>query len=108
MSSEISHEEALALFREWKDRNCRVFVAFNSPDAFRGQLDGRILAVEEEMLLVGVFGANTNIHLSTRECKFVVPDVVGDEHALAGAESTLMLCFPDKITCSIITFAVPN
>jgi hypothetical protein len=108
MATEISYEEALKLFRGWKDRSCRVLIGFNSPAAFQGQFDGQIMVVDEGELVVESFGSKTNLNLSIQGCKFILPDVMGDGDAFADTELSLLLCFPNEVTCSIIAFSIPN
>lgn len=109
MPRSLSQTEAVALFQKWKASKNRLLVGFHAPSAFNGQFDGFVSVAESEIIVVSSdAGSHINLQIPTSECRFVLPDVQGDEDAFLDAEHPLAIQFPVGATCTVIAFAKPN
>ncbi len=109
MAHAISHGEALKLFQRWKELAVRVIAGFVYPNCFHGQFDGVVVAVEQNLLVVGASdGKNTSLQIDISKCDFVFPDVKGDSDAWIDAENPMMLMFPSGVHCTLIASTLTN
>lgn len=106
----VPSDEAHALLLKWKENSTRVIVSFAgvNPAKLHGQVDGNIVVVEPDKLVVIGSGSGSSVQFNPSGCIFEMVTVSGAAADVADTDAVLAIIFPTKERCMVCAFVRPN